>query len=84
VPVDAGTCSLDPGGTPCSQCIVNDCCQQTENCISDSSCAGSLPCYQSCVVGGGVSAACEQMCCSDSTCNTWVACVAADCAASCP
>jgi hypothetical protein len=78
--VDAGMCGLDPGGTPCSQCIVGSCCNETESCLMDSQCASAMACFQSCTLGGKTATVCEQMCCTDAPCNTWTACVAADCA----
>jgi hypothetical protein len=82
-PPDSGNCSLDPGGTPCSQCIVGACCSQTEACLGDAQCAMSMSCYQRCTIGGTSPATCKQMCCTGSNCNSWTTCVAASCASQC-
>jgi len=83
-PIDSGNCSLDPGGTPCSQCIVGSCCSQTENCLNDFNCAASLGCFQRCAIGGTPPAQCQSMCCMGSnTCTGWATCVTNSCAASC-
>jgi hypothetical protein len=54
---------------------------ETQDCLSDPTCASSLSCFQSCTLGGGTAAKCEQMCCAgDAQCLTWTNCVAAQCA----
>jgi hypothetical protein len=80
---DSGTCSLDPGGTPCSQCIIGACCSQTETCLNDAQCSSSLACYQRCIVGNTNPAQCKQQCCTGTSCNAWADCVAGSCAAQC-
>src|SRR6185436_5447494 len=82
-PVDAGSCTLDPGGTPCSQCIVGNCCQETMTCLNDANCAASMACFQRCAVNGGTATQCAQMCCTTSSCKTWTSCVASHCTATC-
>jgi hypothetical protein len=82
--VDAGNCSLDPGGTPCSQCVVGNCCSQTEQCLADFTCAGDMPCFQRCAITGASPAQCKTDCCgTNATCNAWTQCVIDSCAASC-
>jgi hypothetical protein len=81
--VDAGACSLDPGGTPCSQCIVGSCCSQTENCLMNGQCAPSMSCFQRCTIGGGDPASCQMQCCTGNLCNQWAQCVAQSCAIAC-
>ena len=80
---DGGACSLDPGGTPCSQCVVGSCCNETQNCLNSGQCSNSLSCFQSCVVGNNPPAQCAAMCCTDSNCTVWTNCVEAHCAAPC-
>jgi hypothetical protein len=82
-PPDSGACPLDPGGTPCSQCIVGACCNETVACLNDAQCAMSMACYQECTVGGKPPAQCKQSCCTGTNCNTWTTCVAGSCAAKC-
>ena len=82
-PIDSGACSLDPGGTPCSQCIIGSCCMQTEVCLDDAQCASSLACYQRCVVGNTPPGQCKQQCCTGATCNAWAGCVEGACAPQC-
>jgi hypothetical protein len=83
MPVDAGSCPLDPGGTPCSQCIVDDCCNETETCLADAQCTMSMANYQSCTLAAKPPAQCAQMYCMGSDCLAWTACVAAGCATLC-
>jgi hypothetical protein len=88
-PVDAGSCSLDPGGTPCSQCIVNNCCSETETCLCvsytcpDPECGVAMGCFQDCIVGGSPPATCRNSCCSTGTCDAWTNCVTAHCGGAC-
>jgi hypothetical protein len=82
-PLDAGMCSLDPGGTPCSQCIVFDCCDQTEACLDDATCSQSFSCFQNCIVGGGTAPSCQMQCCMEQLCNTWATCFTQNCEAAC-
>jgi hypothetical protein len=84
VPIgDSGPCSLDPGGTPCSQCVVGACCDSTQACLNDSQCSAAMGCYQRCTIANNPPAGCEQMCCTSGDCHTWAKCVANNCAAKC-
>ena len=44
---DSGSCTLDPGGTPCSQCIVGHCCTQTRPASTTLSARCAMACFQS-------------------------------------
>jgi len=81
--IDAGNCSLDPGGTPCSQCVIANCCNLTEQCLNNSQCVNNMGCYQMCAAGTGTPAQCQQQCCTGNLCNQWTNCVAGNCAALC-
>jgi hypothetical protein len=81
--IDGGTCPLDPGGTPCSQCIVYSCCDQTQKCLNNPSCASAMSCYQSCVIGGQTPAQCQTNCCKNNACTTWTSCVTTYCSTQC-
>ena len=83
-PIDSGPCSLDPGGTPCSQCIIAGCCSQTENCLNDFSCASDMAQFQMCVQGGTPPATCKSMACAgNGNCTAWTQCVIDSGAATC-
>ena len=75
--------ALDPGGTPCSQCIVGSCCSETESCLADFQCAGAMGCFQECAINGNPPDLCTQNCCPDAICSQWTSCVAASCGALC-
>jgi hypothetical protein len=82
--LDGGNCSLDPGGTPCSQCIVLNCCAQTETCLSSGTCATAMGCFQGCVLDGTSPAQCQTQCCGNSgQCTAWTSCVTGACTAQC-
>ena len=80
-PIDAGSCTLDPGGTPCSQCVVAQCCNQTQTCLNDPTCASSMACIQSCTQTAMGPGQCAKMCCSGTDCGAWFKCVNASCGA---
>ncbi len=80
---DATACTLDPGGTPCSECIVDGCCQETEDCLGDTPCVTRMACFQGCVAMMTAPATCAQMCCTDATCEGWTSCVAQSCLSLC-
>ena len=65
---DSGTCNLDPGGTPCSQCVVGMCCDQIATCLNDPQCSQSQGCFQRCAIGNTPPAQCEQQCCTSGDC----------------
>jgi hypothetical protein len=82
-PVDAGSCTLDPGGTPCSQCIVGSCCDETQNCLFEPECATNLACFQRCAISGTDPGTCEMMCCTGPTCTIFADCITVNCASLC-
>ncbi|MEQ9324543.1 MAG: hypothetical protein RIF41_35590, partial [Polyangiaceae bacterium] len=83
MPIDTPNCPLDPGGTPCSQCIVNACCNQTVNCLNDFTCASEMGCFQQCVLSNTPPAQCQSMCCTGMSCSAWSSCVTNNCSNLC-
>jgi hypothetical protein len=83
-PTDSGPCSLDPGGTPCSQCIVGNCCSETETCLDDFACAPGMANFQECAITGTPPDQCQQMSCDgNANCTSWAQCVINSCIATC-
>ena len=83
-PIDGGNCSLDPGGTPCSQCVIAACCSETETCLNDFTCATDMQSFTNCLNNGTPPATCKtQSCGNNANCSGWTQCVIDNCAATC-
>ncbi|MEZ4296329.1 MAG: hypothetical protein R3B70_15265 [Polyangiaceae bacterium] len=74
-PSTPGNCLLDPGGTLCSQCIVGNRCNQTEQCLNNPTCASNMACFQRCAINGTPSQCQTQCCGNNGTCTAWTQCV---------
>jgi hypothetical protein len=78
-----GVCGSQPmctsDGTPCGDCLANNCCDQLTTCFNDPSCLQDVGCFINCVTNGGGPPQCLFQCVKDPAALQLLFCLGGQC-----